>query len=165
MVGRDLDFIEIIAGSLHSLPIEHLRMLNLPRAVEEFSVLLRDQIDLSTEADNLRQFRKNFYNNEQTRNEVPSIIFPQPIDGWISQHVIVEEYMPDAVPISDFLHDSSREGMDMRKELAAPLLRAFFKMVFIDNFIHGDLHPVSVVKVLYRKRGDAFFFFHFSDLG
>ena len=145
MVDRDLDFIEIIAGSLHSLPIEHLKMLNLPRAVEEFSVLLRDQIDLSAEADNLRQFRKNFYNNEQSKKEVSTIIFPQPIDGWTSEHVIVEEYVGDAVPISDFLHDSSREGMDMRKELAAPLLRAFFKMVFIDNFIHGDLHPGNVL--------------------
>lgn len=144
MVDRDLDFIEIITGFLHSLPIEYLRMLNLPRAVEEFSVLLRDQVDLTTEAENLRQFRKNFYKETHQSKEVSSIVFPQPIEDWTSSHVIVEEYVPDAVPIADFLLDSSHEGMDIRKELAAPLLRAFFKMVFIDNFIHGDLHPVSV---------------------
>ncbi len=145
MVDRDLDFIEIVTSFLHSLPIEYLRMLNLPRAVEEFSILLRDQVDLATEADNLRQFRKNFYKDSQQNTEFSSIIFPQPIEDWTSSHVIVEEYIPDAVPIADFLLDSSHDGMDIRKELAAPLLRAFFKMVFIDNFIHGDLHPVSEI--------------------
>eukprot|EP00531_Pseudo-nitzschia_arenysensis_P010200 CAMPEP_0116124296 /NCGR_PEP_ID=MMETSP0329-20121206/5207_1 /TAXON_ID=697910 /ORGANISM="Pseudo-nitzschia arenysensis, Strain B593" /LENGTH=430 /DNA_ID=CAMNT_0003618271 /DNA_START=557 /DNA_END=1846 /DNA_ORIENTATION=- len=145
MVDRDLEFIEIITGFLHSLPIEYLRMLNFPRAAEEFSILLRDQVDLITEADNLRQFRQNFYKDSEQSKGVSSIIFPQPIEDWTSSHVIVEEYIPDAVPIADFLLDSSHEGMDIRKELAAPLLRAFFKMVFIDNFIHGDLHPGNVL--------------------
>ena len=145
MVDRDLDFIEIIADFMHSLPINYLKMLNLPRAVEEFSILLRDQVDLTTEAENLRQFGKNFHNDSDHNKKVSSIIFPKPIDGWTSSHVIVEEYISDAVPISDFLLDSSQEGMDVRKELAAPLLRAFLKMVFIDNFIHGDLHPVCII--------------------
>ena len=159
MVDRDLDCIEIIVGLLHSLPFDYVKMLNLPRAVEEFSVLLRDQVDLMCEAENLRQFQKNFYKDSNQIKEVSSIIFPQPIDGWTSSQVIVEEYIRDAIPISDFLLDSSEEGMDMRKELAAPLLRAFFKMVFIDNFIHGDLHPVRMINVPYRKSVVAFLIF------
>ena len=143
LVDRDLDFIEIMADILHSLPIDYLKMLNLPRAVEDFSVVLRDQADLTIEAENLRQFRRNFYKDSQQTKERSSIVFPQPIDGWTSSHVIVEEYI-DAAPIADFLLDSSQEGMDIRRELAGPLLRAFLKMVFIDNFIHGDLHPVRI---------------------
>eukprot|EP00536_Pseudo-nitzschia_multiseries_P012801 jgi/Psemu1/298226/fgenesh1_pm.508_\ len=144
-VDRDLDFIEIVATSLHALPITFIRMLNLPRAVEEFSVVLRDQANLTIEADNLRRFRKNFFKDSQQREEQSSIIFPQPIDDWISPNVIVEDYVNDAVPIADFLLDATEEGMDRRKELAGPLLRAFLKMVFVDNFIHGDLHPGNVL--------------------
>jgi aarF domain-containing kinase len=111
--------------------------------VEEFSVVLRNQADLTIEAQNLRQFRTNFYRNSETREHESSIIFPQPIDGWTAPQVIVEDYVGDAVPIATFLHDSSPEGMEIRKKLAGPLLRAFLKMVFTDNYIHCDLHPVS----------------------
>lgn len=142
LVDRDLDFIEIIADFLNYLPFDQLKMLNLPRAVEEFSVVIRDQADLRIEAENLRQFRRNFYKNSQQTEDRSSIVFPQPIDGWVSSDVLVEDYAHDSVPIANFLLDSSQEGMSIRRELAGPLLRAFFKMVFLDNFIHGDLHPV-----------------------
>jgi aarF domain-containing kinase len=147
-VDRDLLFIEIMADFLHSLPLEHIKMLNLPRAVEEFSVVLKDQADLTIEAENLRKFRKNFYKDSEKRERQSSIIFPQPIDGWTSSEVIVEDYVHEAAPISDFLFDSSPEGMKVRKELAGPLLRAFLKMVFMDNFIHGDLHPVCAFLIV-----------------
>ena len=142
LVDRDLDFIEIIADFLNHLPFDQLKMLNLPRAVEEFSAVIRDQADLRIEADNLRQFRRNFYKNSQQSEDRSSIVFPQPIEGWVSSDVLVEDYAHDSIPIANFLLDSSQEGMSIRRELAGPLLRAFFKMVFLDNFIHGDLHPV-----------------------
>jgi len=150
LIDRDLGFIEIIADFLHYLPFDHLKMLNLPRAVEDFSVVLRNQADLNIEAENLRQFRKNFYKNSQQTEEQSSIVFPQPIDDWISSNVIVEEYVDDAVPIIDLLLDSSQEGMRIRRELAGPLLRAFLKMIFLDNFIHGDLHPGNVLVKIER---------------
>jgi aarF domain-containing kinase len=158
-VNRDLLFIEIVAEFLNSLPFQHLKMLNLPRAVEEFGIVLRDQADLNIEASNLRQFRTNFYKNSEKTEEESSIIFPQPIDGWTSSKVIVEDYVGDAVPIADFLLDSSQEGMKVRKELAGPLLRAFLKMVFMDNYIHGDLHPYVFPFVF-----DVFFFSYVSVL-
>jgi len=145
MVERDLDFMHTAADILHSLPIDYFRMLNFPKAVEDFSIALRDQVDLRTEATNLRKFEENFNPDSQKNAEIKPVIFPQPIDDWTSRHVMVEEYISDAVPIGQFLRDSSEEGMDRRKELAAPLLRAFLKMVFIDNFVHGDLHPGNVL--------------------
>ncbi|OEU13263.1 hypothetical protein FRACYDRAFT_188604 [Fragilariopsis cylindrus CCMP1102] len=145
LVDRDLDFIEIIADFLNHLPFDQLKMLNLPRAVEEFSAVIRDQADLRIEADNLRQFRRNFYKNSQQSEDRSSIVFPQPIEGWVSSDVLVEDYAHDSIPIANFLLDSSEEGMSIRRELAGPLLRAFFKMVFLDNFIHGDLHPGNVL--------------------
>jgi predicted unusual protein kinase regulating ubiquinone biosynthesis (AarF/ABC1/UbiB family) len=141
-VDRDLLFIEIVADFFNSLPIEHIKMLNLPRVAEEFSVVMKDQADLTIEAKNLQQFRTNFYHNSEKREYQSSIVFPQPVDGWTSPQVMVEDYVGDAVPIASFLKDSSPRGMEIRKELAGPLLRAFLKMVFTDNYIHCDLHPV-----------------------
>jgi aarF domain-containing kinase len=151
-VDRDLLFIEIMADFFDSLPSEYLKVLNLPRVAEEFSVVLRNQADLTVEAQNLRQFRTNFYHNSKKREHESAIIFPQPIEGWTASQVMVEDYVGDAVPIATFLKDCSPEGMEIRKELAGPLLRAFLKMVFTDNYIHCDLHPVRVF-VLYETVG------------
>jgi aarF domain-containing kinase len=152
-VDRDLLFIEGMADFLDSLPIDQIKMLNLPRVVTEFSVILRNQADLTIEARNLRQFRANFYHNSENRERESSIIFPQPIEGWTASQVMVEDYVGDAVPIATFLKDSSPEGMEIRKELAGPLLRAFLKMVFTDNYIHCDLHPVSKGLITVCKSG------------
>ena len=129
-----------IAKLLHSLPFELIRMANLPRAASNFGNVLYRQVDLNEEAANLNEFRKNFYRSpREERNSM--VLFPRPIEGWISRTVLIEELIEDAKPISDLLKDESVEGLEVRKELGSVLLRAFLKMVFLDNFCHGDLHP------------------------
>jgi len=132
LVDRDLELIGILADFLHSLPIESVRLLNLPHAVEDFSVVLHNQSDLTIEATNLRRFRKNFYDKQSPSSQRKSareegddfnesswgVVFPQPVDGWTSSKVLVEDYVHDSVPIADFLLDSSKEGMETRRELA-----------------------------------------------
>ena len=144
-VERDLYFVQTIARWLHALPMERIKLLNLPRAVENFGNLLLRQTDLQIEADNLRQFRNNFYHNNEQNEHESAIFFPKPRDGWISRHVLVEDLVSDAIPISEYLKDSTVEGIEIRKELASPLLRAFLKMIFIDNFVHCDLHAGNVL--------------------
>ena len=144
-VERDLQYVQTIASWLHALPMERIKLLNLPRAVENFGNILLRQTDLQIEAENLIQFRNNFYHNNE-RNEIESaIFFPKPRDGWISRNVLVEDLVSDAIPISEYLKDSTVHGIEIRKELASPLLRAFLKMIFIDNFVHCDLHAGNVL--------------------
>lgn len=137
---RDLWFIQTVAEFLHSFPIATIKMLSLPRVVSNFGFILTEQADLTVEANNLLQFHGNFYKSKQS-----SIVFPIPMKGWISQDVLVEELVTDATPIADFLHDSSEQGLQTRRELAGPLLRAFLKMVFLDNFVHCDLHAGNIL--------------------
>jgi len=129
---------------VHSLPSETIQMLNLPRAVANFGAILHRQADLIFEADNLARFRHNFYLYEDEDQE-SKILFPRPLEGWVSTQVLVEDLVVNATPIADFLKDSTEEGIRIRRELASPLLRAFLKMVFIDNFIHCDLHSGNVM--------------------
>jgi aarF domain-containing kinase len=100
----------------------------------------------------LRQFRANFYRNDQ-EEERSEIIFPRPVEGWVSEKVLVETYVHSAVPISHYLSDSTPQGRQVRKELAGPLLRAFLKMVFVDNLVHGDLHPGNVQVMTINRNG------------
>lgn len=141
LVERDLQFFKATADLLHALPIEKLKMLNLPRVVDNFGVILQRQADLRVEASNLIQFRDNFNGDEAEAGYIGMVSFPSPVEGWVDKSVLVEELVLDAQPIAEFLQDSSDQGWATRKELAGPLLRAFLKMVFIDNFCHCDLHP------------------------
>jgi len=144
-VNRDLTFFKSVADLLNALPIEKLKMLNLPRVVDNFGVILKRQADLRVEGNNLLQFRHNFNGDEKQSGYIGMVSFPCPVEGWIDCNVLVEELVSDAQPIAEFLRDSSEAGWATRKALAAPLLRAFLKMVFIDNFCHCDLHPGNVL--------------------
>jgi aarF domain-containing kinase len=145
LVRRDLWLLTSVADSLHSLPIKRVQLLNLPNAAYNFGVILQRQADLSLEAANLETFRHNFEKARKKKHGQTQVSFPQPMPGWSGPEVLVEELIQDAKPIAEFLKDDSKEGQQVRKELAAPLLRAFLKMVFTDNFVHADLHPGNVL--------------------
>ena len=108
------------------------------------------QVDLRIEGDNLRTFRYSFgcSDDDDDDDSGPMITFPRPEPGWISERVLVEDHKgEDAIPISRLLDDDdSAEGLEVRsRRLARPLLGTFLKMVFVDNFVHGDLQPGNVL--------------------
>mmetsp|Transcript_28351 Transcript_28351/g.35058 ORF Transcript_28351/g.35058 Transcript_28351/m.35058 type:complete len:588 (-) Transcript_28351:88-1851(-) len=140
LVERDLQLIWSAAQIIDSLPSKTIRMLSLPRAVQNFSEIMRRQVDLQSEGQNLDQFRENF---ECKTTETPKVSFPKPI--FYGRDCLVEDYIGDSNPINDYLLDESLEGMELRRKLAGPLLRSFLKMVFMDNFVHCDLHPGNVL--------------------
>lgn len=142
LVERDLALMQCTADLIDRLvPIQMVKMLSLPRAAKTFSDVLRQQTDLRIEGRNLITFRENFQCDDGTVR----IVFPRPEEGWVSERVLVEDFMDGAVSISAYLLDDSEVGRKIRKKLAGPLLRAFLKMVFTDNFLHSDLHPGNVL--------------------
>ena len=152
-INRDFGFIHAAADLLHTLPFDAIRMLNLPRATQNFGKILRLQADLTIEAENLEKFRENFYHHNRSEEERSFIVFPEPLlkEGWVTSKVLVEDFVGNATPISDYLKDESEDGLRTRRELAIPLLRAFLKMTFVDNLIHADVHPGNVlVKTIYE---------------
>ena len=136
-VERDLWLMETVAKLLHN-SISALQMVNVPSAASTFAHDLRNQADLRLEATNLHKFRHNFYPDAKDE-EKSDVYFPKPVQGWVTEQVLVEDYVKDATPIAHYLNDESPQGLALRKELSGPLLRAFLKMVFLDNCIHGTL--------------------------
>ena len=141
-IERDLSLMKRIAELLHSLPLQYIQMMNLPHVQENFAQVMRAQIDLQIESRHLENFRKNF-DCDQEQN--CKISFPKPL--YAHECVLVEEYV-DSLPISAYMPHNEEESNELhtirRKEIAAPLLRSFLKMVFMDNYIHSDLHNGNI---------------------
>lgn len=137
-IERDLKLMGRLAQLFHALPSEAIRMINLPRVCGNFAEIMRHQIDLRNEARHLQRFRENFVVGD---DRIGKITFPMPL--LVNENCLVEDY-EDAVPMSSFLMDNTEEGMRLRRKLAGPLLRAFLKMVFMDNFVHSDLHQGNI---------------------
>lgn len=106
-------------------------MLSLPRACSNFENIMHLQVDLRNESINLDRFRDNFECN--TKNDTMKISFPEPFLS--ERECLIEDYIKDSKSISAYLVDDSASGLLARRKLAGPLLRAFLKMIFVDNFV------------------------------
>jgi len=159
-VDLDLDVLWRLVGALESL-WPAARYLALSEALGHFEAFVRPQADLRIEAANLDRFRRNFDWSETGRGL--RVRFPQVIRPYVTDAVLVESYEP-AVPLQAVLGQvaglgkfgdrSERpcehrlpEGMplaEVRERVGKVCMDMFLKMLFSDNFIHGDLHPGNI---------------------
>ncbi|MFT5434495.1 MAG: ubiquinone biosynthesis protein [Myxococcota bacterium] len=100
--------------------------------VHEFCTAIREQLDFRTEADNNREFRKNFEGDAE-------IHFPALHEAMCGEAVLVMEFVDG---VKD--HNVEQLGLD-RKRLARVGVRAILKMVYDDGFVHADLHPGNIL--------------------
>ncbi|KAL9853654.1 putative aarF domain-containing protein kinase 2 isoform 2-T2 [Geothlypis trichas] len=111
------------------------KWLSLTEIVEEFEKLMMQQIDLRYEARNLERFRQNFL-------DVDFVKFPTPLWPLVTADVLVETF-EESEPISRYLHVGT--GTELRQRLARMGMDMLLKMIFIDNFVHADLHPGNIL--------------------
>ncbi|XP_036376224.1 uncharacterized aarF domain-containing protein kinase 2 [Megalops cyprinoides] len=132
-VQIDLLLMKAASWVLHNLP--GLRWLSLPEIVEEFEKLMTRQIDLRYEAQNMERFQENFHN-------VDFVTFPTPLRPFVTRNVLVETF-EESEPISSFL--SPDVPQEVKQKIARMGVDTLLKMVFVDNFVHGDLHPGNIL--------------------
>ncbi|KAG1713299.1 hypothetical protein DVH05_001019 [Phytophthora capsici] len=108
--------------------------LQLLRGVTEFASLMERQLNLRTEGENLALFSEHFRNRKGLR-------FPVPLMDYTSENVLVETF-EDGLHFSEIL---SQMEPPRRKAVARVVLEAYLRMVFLDNFAHGDLHPGNLL--------------------
>ncbi|XP_047451344.1 uncharacterized aarF domain-containing protein kinase 2 [Mugil cephalus] len=132
-VETDLLLMKAASWLLHCLP--GLKWLSMCEIVEEFEKLMTKQIDLRFEAKNIDHFRENF-------RDVDYVKFPTPLRPFVTRSVLVETF-EESEPISKYLR--AEVPLEVKQRIARMGVDTLLKMVFIDNFVHGDLHPGNIL--------------------
>ena len=133
VIDSDLGLLRTAAGWLERLSADGRRLR--PRdVVAEFDKYLHDELDLTREAANATQLRRNM-------DGLDIILMPEMIWDLSSANVLVMQRM-HGVPISQI--ERLREaGVDIPK-LARDGVTIFFTQVFRDGFFHADMHPGNI---------------------
>ncbi|XP_042746351.1 uncharacterized aarF domain-containing protein kinase 2 [Lagopus leucura] len=132
-VQMDLFLMKLGSHIIGLLP--GFKWLSLTEIVEEFEKLMLQQIDLHYEARNLERFCQNFLH-------VDFVKFPTPVRPLVTADVLVETF-EESEPISHYLH--TEVATELRQRLAKMGMDMLLKMVFVDNFVHADLHPGNIL--------------------
>ena len=133
IVHIDMNILSYVAKYLDTF--KSLEMLNLGETLTEFGQMMKNQLDLRIEAFNLITFNKKFINDNWA-------IFPKPINNYIHKNVIIETLM-EGKSIMHYMNQitSDEKQLSLMRQLSDLGCRLILKMIFFDNFIHGDLHP------------------------
>jgi ubiquinone biosynthesis protein len=106
-----------------------------PRAVvAEFEKTLRDELDLTREAANCSQLRRNFEHS-------PLLLVPAVYWDYCGTDVMVMERM-SGIPIGQV--ERLREAAIDIPRLARAGVEVFFTQVFRDGYFHADMHPGNI---------------------
>mgnify|MGYP001164251345 CR=1 FL=1 len=129
-IERDLAILELLGRAIDRLP--SMRLLSLPGSIERFGEALRGQLDFRQEAANNRRFAKNFEGSPGV--DVPGL-FPE----LCTRRVLGMELITGAKATD------TDGAVGDRKKLARIGGEAILQMVFVDGFVHADLHPGNIL--------------------
>lgn len=155
MLKTDMELLSMFAVWLDGF--SSLKNLSLGDSATQFSKCMTDQIDMKLEAKNLIVFRKKWANEKWAS-------FPEPITGMITKNVLVETLMDGTsiekyMAMSDIVNGKVDNNIrKLRSKLSDMGARAMIKMIFFDNFIHGDLHPGNIL-VKFDDKGEPHMIF------
>lgn len=139
-IYTDLELLRIFVDTLENLPFDlgkRFKYYDLPGIVKKFEDLLVVQLDFRNEANHLDKFRKNFANDD-------GVIFPEVKSTFEPHQDILIESFCEGTPILQFakIHENDKKVLSNLCNLG---IKTVCKMIFEDNFIHGDLHPGNIL--------------------
>lgn len=132
VMRQDMALLYRVAHLLERVP--EARRLHPVTVVRDYESTLFDELDLTKEAANTSQLKRNF--KASPLLHVPAIHWPLTRRG-----VMVQERI-HGVPVAD-VEALSIQGTDLKK-LAERGVEIFFTQVFRDNFFHADMHPGNI---------------------
>jgi len=133
LIERDVSLLYVLADLAQRYWSQGKRLR--PRdVVAEYEKTILDELDLSREAANASQLRRNFSGSNMLY--VPEVYWP-----WTQRNVMVMERIY-GIPISD-IDELRKNDIDLKK-LSETGVEIFFTQVFRHNFFHADMHPGNI---------------------
>ena len=132
IIEADLDIMRFVAWTVSGIP--SLASLDAPGAIDEFGKFIHSQTNMLTEAENISKFSNKFQNRKHIK-------FPTIFLSKCRPDILVESF-EEGIPLGDIIKNGS---IKLKKKTCDLGISAFLKMLFVDNFVHGDLHPGNVL--------------------
>jgi ubiquinone biosynthesis protein len=133
IIAHDIALLKVAADLVEILWADG-RRLKPKLVINEFEKYLGDELDLSREAANASQLRRNFSTSEL-------LLVPEMYWDFCTSEVMVMERMY-GMPVNQ-LDGLRAAGVNIQK-LAADGVEIFYTQVFRDGFFHADMHPGNV---------------------
>lgn len=111
--------------------VDESQAFSLETLADEFSRVIRQEMDYEREATMLREIRENFVDNDAVR--VPAVV-----EECSTGRVLTMEYV-EGTKITE-TDEIDALGVD-RTQLAETLQRAYFEMIISHGVFHADPHP------------------------
>lgn len=134
VIETDLDILFDLAR-LTERHIPASRLYDPVGIVEEFTKVIRSELDYGTEGRNAERFMKNFEDNK-------TIYTPKIYWEFSSRRILTMELI-EGIKINN-LKELDKIGYD-RKKIAENVAKAFMKQILIDGFFHADPHPGNML--------------------
>ncbi|CAF3383120.1 unnamed protein product [Rotaria sp. Silwood1] len=134
----DLKILNILARLLTKfISKETSKWLNIEDNIKSFTKNMLLQTNLMIETKNLQIFERNFQKYKS------NIRFPHVDPSLPSTKDILFETYENGQLLNEFM-ETCRDTK-IRKKLAYLGVNAYLKMLFVDNFVHADLHPGNIL--------------------
>lgn len=132
-ISRDCFILQHLAR-LAERYIPEAKIYNPVGLVEEFSYVIRQELDFTIEAAHANRFRKNF-------EEDSSVFIPKVFPELTTQSVLTMEKI-EGIKINDF-EALDKAGFD-RCKLALQGVTFYLRQIFDHGFFHADPHPGNI---------------------
>ncbi len=130
-ITGDLGVLHALAGWLEEA-IPEAAAMDLRGTITSFTKSILQELDFRIEARNLDRFRSTHEDNTQ-------VVFPAVYEEFSTEEVLCMEFL-EGRNFAQAIED----GEDV-SAVAEIYFKVAYKMLFIDGFFHGDLHPGNVL--------------------
>lgn len=151
LLQTDMELLTLFADFLDVFP--NLKLLSIGDACRGFCNSMNEQLDMKKEAYNMIHFGRKFEKETWAK-------FPVPFQDLTTSNVLVETLM-SGTSITKFME--LKEDIDgvvdekvklLKRKLSDICSKTMIKMIFFDNFIHGDLHPGNILVNVDKETGE-----------
>ena len=130
-IESDVNILHTAAGYLEEA-FSEAHIMDLRGMVRDFARSLSQELDYTVEANNMERFRRNFADSDDVR--VPDVYRELSTDQVLTMEFVAGKKFDVVIA----------EGQPA-DEIARRYFNVAYKMLFIDGFFHGDLHPGNIL--------------------